>query len=78
MFRRNLRAYLARRESPRVLIARVGGSTVRGALLHALGDAFVLAGAEAWQQGEGWRPVDGQLVVLAAHVDYLQVLSGEA
>jgi hypothetical protein len=76
VFRQSLRRYVEQRDNPRVLIARVGGSTVRGALIHVLADAFVLAGAEAWQGQDGWRAVDGQLVVLREAVDYLQVLSG--
>lgn len=74
MFRQSLRRYVEQRDSPRVLIARVGGSTVRGALTHVLADAFVLAGAEAWQGQDGWRAVDGNLVVLREMVDYLQLL----
>ena len=74
MFRQSLRRYVEQRDNPRVLIARVGGSTVRGALIHVLSDAFVLAGAEAWQGQDGWRAVDGTLVVLREAVDYLQVI----
>ena len=63
-------------ELRRVLVNTKTGKTFSGALWRRRRGMVVLKGAELVKPGGGARlPLDGDLVVLADNIDFIQVLS---
>jgi hypothetical protein len=57
-----------------VIVTLKTGASFRGVLYDADREALVLRGTQVLGGREGAAPVDGELVVLVADVDYLQVV----
>ncbi len=67
-----MRRAIQSRVRRRVILTLKNGSSFRGVLFEADRDAFVLRDVEHLVVREGPSPVDGELLVLAADVLYLQ------
>lgn len=68
-----MRHLLRNRLRHRVVVTLKSGSAFKGVLYEADSEALVLREAEQINDSRGPVPVDGELVVLRADLDYLQV-----
>lgn len=59
-----------------VLVTTRTDKTFRGVLWQRRSDLLVLRNAELLKARDGAVPVDGELVILAGNVDFLQVVGG--
>ncbi|SID55967.1 Uncharacterised protein [Mycobacteroides abscessus subsp. abscessus] len=52
----------------------VSGSTIRGVLVNEAGPKLILRAASTYEPGREWVPADGEIIIDATSVDYVQVL----
>lgn len=62
----------------RVIVALRDGSSIRGVLLHRRRDSVVLVHAELLQPKAAPVTLDGQVLVLAERVEFVQIIPAES
>ncbi|CPR79307.1 hypothetical protein [Mycobacteroides abscessus] len=51
----------------------LSGSTIRGVLVKEAGPKLILRAASVYEPGREWVAADGEVIIDAANVDYVQV-----
>lgn len=59
----------------KVLINLLSGNGIEGVITQQVGHHYVLKGATVHEVGQQPAPADGEIVVDAANVDFIQILT---
>jgi hypothetical protein len=61
----------------KVLVNLCSGNAVEGVLTHRVADQFIIRAAVIHEAGvDGSHPADGEIVIDAINIDYIQILDG--
>lgn len=69
------RRFVLRRQ---VIVNLLSGQTVKGVPVSQAGPLLVLRGAEILNDSNDFVPVDGEIIVDRANVDFIQALGGDS